>query len=234
MVDTDNLIYEDYNNLNDISILSNNVNENTWTSFDYGNLLYKSEEYTKYNFIETETSKAQNVAYFLKHLYNNNIIKQFNNNYYVDVQNLTFIADKPSIFNFYSTEEYEILNSAYDKELLDDTVMSLFNVLMNFNDSGFYNHSYSVGYLFNINLAVNQYWQLNDDCEEEPFFVLRYMVNQSSMDMVNEYKVSVEFHNKVITELCQKISKEYNIKCYPSYIEYNIGIAYVETKYFNI
>lgn len=232
-MNTDDLIYEDYNNLNDIPLLSDNVNEKTWSSFDYGKLLYKSEEYTKYNFIEAETSKTQNVAYFLEHLYHNNIIKQFKNNYYVDVQNLTFIADKPSIFNFYSNREYEILTDIFDEELLNDTVLSLYNVILNLNDDSFYNHSYACGTLFNVNVAVNQYWQLNDDGEEEPFFVLRYMVNQWAMDMVNEYRVSTEFHNKLILKLCKKLSEEYNIKCYPSYIEYNVGIAYMETKYFN-
>lgn len=234
-MNTDDLIYEDYNNLNDIPLVSESINTNTWSSFDYGKLLYNSEEYTRHNFIETETSKTANVAYFLSYLYNNNIIKQFNHSYYVDVQNLTFIADEPSIFNFYSNEEYELLASTYDDdELLYDTVMSLFNVISNFKVDSFYNHGYSVGTLFNVNIVVNQYWQLNDEGEEETFFVLRYMVNQSSMDMINEYRVSVDFHNKVILKLCEKISKEYNIKCYPSYIEYNIGIAYVETKYFNI
>lgn len=232
-MNTDDLIYEDYNNLNDIPLLLDSINEKTWSSFDYGKLLYKSEEYTKWNFIESETSKTQNIAYFLEYLYHNNIIKQFKNNYYVDIQNLTFIADKPSIFNFYSNEDYKALSCIYDEDLINETVLSLFNVILNFNDESFYNHSYSAGDLFNVNIAVNQYWQLNDAGEEEPFFVLRYMVNQALMDMVNEYRASTEFHNKVILKLCEKISKEYNIKCYPSYIEYNIGIAYMETKYFN-
>lgn len=238
-MDEKDFIYEDFNNLNDIKLLSDNININKTDTFECGKFLDKSETYYEWTFIESEVSKVNNIVYFFEHLYNNNIIKPHKNKYYCESQNITLIADEPNfcvnsiILNDEQyKKEVEAQKSVYDDEyLFTETVDSLYNILINYSDETLLKQGYSAGYLFHTSCILNQYWQINDNDEEEVFYILNYTVNQPSMNLATEYPGSVEFHNKVACELCKRISKEYNIKCYPSYIKYHIDLAFIETKY---
>lgn len=237
-MDKKELIYEDFNNLNDIKLLSDNININKTDTFECGKFLDKSNTYHKWEFIESETSKVHNIAYFFEHLYHNNIIKPHKNKYYCESQNITFMADEPNFCVdriILNDEQYknevETQKSIYDEDLFVETVDSLYNILLNYGDETILKQGYSAGYLFHVSCILNQYWQINDNGEEEVFYILNYTVNQPLMNLTTEYPGSIEFHNKVAIELCKRISKEYNIKCYPSYIKYNIDLAFMETKY---
>lgn len=237
-MDEKELIYEDFNNLNDIKLLSDNININKTDTFDCGKFLDKSDTYHKWEFIESETSKVHNIAYFFEYLYHNNIIKTHKGKYYCESQNITFMADEPNfcvdriiLNDEHYKNEVETQKSVYDEDLFTETVDSLYNILLNYGDETILKQGYSAGYLFHVSCILNQYWQINDNGEEEVFYILNYTVNQPLMNLGTEYPGSIEFHNKVAIELCKRISKEYNIKCYPSYIKYNIDLAFMETKY---
>ena len=237
-MDEKDFIYEDFNNLNDIKLLSDNININKTDTFECGKFLGKSDTYHKWEFIESETSKVHNIAYFFEHLYHNNIIKTHKGKYYCESQNITFMADEPNFCVdriILNDEQYknevETQKSIYDEDLFVETVDSLYNILLNYGDETILKQGYSAGYLFHVSCILNQYWQINDNGEEEVFYILNYTVNQPLMNLATEYPGSIEFHNKVAIELCKRISKEYNIKCYPSYIKYNIDLAFMETKY---
>lgn len=212
--------FNEFNNLNDIKLLSENINLDNTDTFKCGKYLNNSVIYNKQFLINTSGIK-DTFLYFHK----NNILVKYNDQYLVKALNISFIADKKNIFEF-SNEfrkriKYENDDLVYDKKLEEQIYIDLYNQFIE-NVPAPITHNDNVCVICNL----KEYWQLNDKNKEESFYVLKYVVQHPMLEMLNEYDNSIDLHNNIACRLCKSLSKLFKITVYPSYIEYNIGFAY--------
>lgn len=204
---------EKNNNLTDIKLLYRNLNKTD--TFKCGNFLENSIIYNKQVVIKTSDIKDLFLGMHYK-----NIITKYNNQYFIQSSNISFKADKNNIFDF-SDAFKEINNLIYCKDLEDRICKELYK---QFIENKFVSIIHNDNFCVICNLEC--YRQLNNNNEEQ-FYILKYIVQHPMMEMAREYDASINFHNNIACNLCKKISNSYGITVYPSYIEYNIGVAYI-------